>query len=730
MKALLISVFLLFAVSFFQPAHSATFNVTDSAGFQGALTSASTNNEDNTINLAAGTYSSTSGFTYSAIRHTLTIIGANIDATDDATIITSSSGTGITFTFSGSIQVSGITVQDCAATGLLFENASDDPAVATFNVSIQDSHFTGNGASGVIIDDQLFVGPVEVKDSIFDHNTHSTDGGGLSVYVANQNSSVTLTGNSFDQNHSDGTGGGAWLKTISTEGTDMTVGGSEEGEGNSFTSNTAETGSAGIFIQTYCNMSFVRNTLIGNTIPIDNFGATGGGVIIQYAGTGEFSNNIIQDNAAPSSGGFGVGTFLEGSIGTINMNANLVSGNASLDYGGGSIAMAVLSAPVVVTNNIIVSNSVTGPSSTVAGLNIAIPPYATSVQEIDVINNTFAQNNAELYFTGGLVISSEKAGIVANLYNNIFWENSLGSETGQDVYVYYTAWEGMNLLNNNVSEVCVSDGILLSCAGPDDPFFQDYNTISGMLSSSNNILVDPDFFATGDLVDQYSLSANSPMIQVGDPLAPQLPEFDYTGTVPMDTPNPDLGALQYCVPSLSISITPNSDEIILGENVTWTVSLIDSANCVSNDNTLTLTFTNSEFVSGDVASASLYQKIATALRANLNTVTCSGSGTTATCTITQIPNASSLNLSVLGSTSSLGAISLSATLSNALATASASGMGSAMVIPAPSPSPGDLSGAGCELNKNDSPSFSRLLMFWWMLSVLLIVRNSMRGESS
>lgn len=704
--------------------------MTDSAGFQGALTSASTNNEDNTINLAAGTYSSTSGFTYSAIRHTLTIVGANVDATDDATIITSSSGTGITFTFSGSIQVSGITVQDCAATGLLFENASDDPVVATFNVSIQDSHFTGNGASGVIIDDQLFVGPVEVKDSIFDHNTHSTDGGGLSVYVANQNSSVILTGNSFDQNHSDGTGGGAWLKTISIEGTDMTVGGSGEGEGNSFTSNTADTGSAGIFIQTYCNMSFVGNTLIGNTIPIDNFGATGGGVIIQYAGTGEFSNNIIQDNSAPSSGGFGVGTFLEGSIGTINMNANLVSGNASLDYGGGSIAMAVLSAPVVVTNNIIVSNSVTGPSSTVAGLNIAIPPYATSVQEIDVINNTFAQNNAELYFTGGLVISSEKAGIVANLYNNIFWENSLGAETGQDVYVYYTAWEGMNLLNNNVSEVCVSDGILLSCAGPDDPFSQDYNTISGMLSSSNNILVDPDFFGAGDLADQYSLSANSPMIQVGDPSAPQLPEFDYTGTVPMDTPNPDLGAVQYCVPSLSITITPNSNTIILGENVTWTVSLIDSANCVSNDNTLTLTFTNSEFVSGDVASASLSQKIATALRANLNTVTCSGSGTTATCTITQIPNASSLNLSVLGSTSSLGAISLSATLSNALATASASGMGSAMVIPAPSPSPGDLSGAGCELNKNDSPSFSRLLMFWWMLSVLLIVRNSMRGESS
>ncbi len=722
MKALLISVFLLFAVSFLKPAYSATFNVTDSTGFQAALTSASTNNEDNTINLAAGTYSSTSGFTYSAIRHTLTIVGANVDATDDATVITSSSGTGITFTFSGTIQVSGITVQDCAATGLLFENASDDPAVATFNVSIQDSHFTGNGASGVIVDDQLFVGPVEVKNSVFDHNTHSSDGGGLYVYVANQNSPVTLTGNSFDQNHSDGTGGGAWLKTLSIEGTDMTVGSSVEGEGNSFTSNTAETSSAGIFIATYCNMSFVGNTLIGNTIPIDisHFGATGGGVIIQYAGTGEFSNNVIQNNSAPSSGGFGVGTFLEGSIGTINMNANLISGNSSEDYGGGSIAMAVLSAPIVVTNNIIVDNSVTGPSSTVGGLNIAIPPYATSVQEIEVINNTFVQNNAELYFTGALAITSEKAGIVANLYNNIFWENSLGSETGQDVYVYYTAWEGMNLLNNNVSEVCVSDGILLSCAGPDDPFFQDYNTISGMLSSSNNLFEDPVFFATGDLVDQYSLAANSPMIQVGDPSAPQLPEFDYTGTVPMDTPNPDLGALQYCVPNLSITITPNSETIVLGENVTWTVALIDSAHCASNNNTLTLSFTNSEFQSGSLTSASLSRQLISAFAAA--SVVCTGSGSSASCTISQIAADSTVNVNIVGNTLALGTVGLSASLSNSLATASASGSGTAIVVagPGPGPSPDSLSGAGCSLSKSPSESHLSFWMFSWVILLPLI----------
>jgi len=715
---------------FSRPLFAATFNVTDSTGFQNALNTAGSNGEDNTINLAAGTYSSSSGFTYSATRHTLNIVGANTNAADDATIITSNSGSGIHFIFSGSINVSGITVQNCAASGLLFENASDDPVVATFNVSIQDSHFTGNGASGVIIDDQLFVGPVEVKDSIFDHNTHSSDGGALYVYVPNDNSSVTLTGNSFDQNHSDATGGGAWLKTLSIDGTDMTVGGSGEGEGNSFTSNTAETGSAGIYIGTDCNMSFVGNTLIGNTIPIDiaHFGATGGGVIIQYAGTGEFSNNVIQDNSASSSGGFGVGTFLEGSVGTINMNANLVSGNTSEDYGGGSVAMAVLSSPIMITNNIIVDNNVTSSSSTVGGLNVVVPSYATSVQEIAVINNTFSQNSAETYFAGGLAISPQKAGIVANVYNNIFYKDDSPLNM-KDVYVNAAdpAWGGLNFYNNdivnadpsNTTNVCIedpNDSYTVKCNNGND--FSNLTAITGVnvgpLNGSNEYTlygVDPGFFGLGDLVEQYSLAANSPMIQAGDPSAPQLPEFDYTGTVPMDTPNPDLGALQYCIPHLAIEIQSTSEEVVLGENVIWNVSLPNSANCASSNNTLTLSFTNAQYQSAELA-AGLSQALDRVF-ASSSSVFCTGSGTTATCTITNIPNASAVNLSVVATTQSLGTTSLSASLSNALGTASASGTGTASVVPN-----AGLSG-GCSMHKNNSENCLNFFIFAGILFLSL-----------
>lgn len=747
MKRLFLAVFCGSLALFPGLLHAATFDVTDSTGFQAALDAASSNGDDsNTINLAAGTYSSNGGFTYSATDRSLTLAGANGDAGDDATVISSASGTGIAFIFSGSITVGGITVQD-SVTGLSFASASDDPDSAS-NVTLQNSHFTGNSAGGVSIDNG-FVGTTEILNNIFDHNTSSTQGAGLYVYTHNENSPITLKGNIFDQNtppdpdlpHAVLVGGGAWIKADSYTSS-VTIGGTGEGEGNIFTGNTALS-SGGIAVYTLANVSFVGNTLIGNSADPDDFSATGGGAGIQYISMGEFSHNVVQDNSAFSSGGLLMGPLPGGGDSTLVLNANLFSGNSSKDCGGANLSFYTRGAPLVVTNNIFVDNSVETFLATAGGLCIVEPNNPSDdPEDINVINNTFANNAAVVdpltTYVGALSVQPQQAGVVVNLYNNIFYKN-ISAFLMKDVYISAAdpAWGGLNFFNNDIVNADSSNTTNVCIQDPNDAYQDKCNdgsdfstlpdtTVSGSANSYSLYEVDPDFFAAGDLADYYSLSADSPMIQAGSSSAPQLPTYDYTGTVPMDTPNPDIGALQYCVPNLGIEISSAADTVVLGDDITWTVSLPNSANCVSNENTLTLVFTNSEYQSGDVASASLAQKLASVLQASSGSVSCTGSGSSATCTITTIPNASAVNLSVVASTQALGPVGLSATLSNALGTASASGAGSVTVVPGSSPSPLDLSGAGCALNEHASPN----IYYVWMclLMLLPVLKIRMRGE--
>jgi len=743
-----------FAFCLSQPLHAATFNVTDSAGFQSALDSASNNGDDsNTINLAAGNYSSNGGFTYSAIDRSLTLVGANVDASDDATVISSSSGDGITFLFTGSVQVSGITVQD-SDTGLVFSESGDALIGSALSVTLQNSHFTGNSNGGVVIANEHMVGAVEVRDCIFDHNTKSSQGAGLYVLTQNINSPITLTGSTFDHNtppdpdqpHALLVGGGAFLRSEAyDDSSPITVGGMGEGDGNAFTSNTALSG-GGIDIYTLSSVSFVGNTLRGNSADPEDFSATGGAVGIRYVAAAEFSHNIVQDNSAFSSGGLLMGPIPGGIESTLVLNANLFSGNSSKDCGGANLSFYTRGAPLLVTNNIFVDNYVETQLATAGALCIAEPnnPW-DDPEDIDVINNTFVNNAAVVdplsTYVGALSIQPQQAGVVVNLYNNIFYKN-ISAFDMKDVYISAAdpAWGGLNFFNNNVvnadpsntKNVCIedpNDSYQVKCNDGSDFSTLPDTTVSGSANPYSLYEVDPVFFAQGNLADYYSLSANSPLIQAGDPDAPQLPEFDYTGTVPMDTPKPDLGALQYCVPSLSIEISSSAETVVLGESLTWTISLPNSANCASNDNTLALTFTNSSYESGDLASASLAKKLASVLHASSGSVSCTGSGSSATCEISAIPNASSVSLSVVASTQALGPIGLSATLSNALGTASASGSASATVVPGGSPPPLDLSGAGCGLAANASPRLSTLWVFMCILSMMIITRNSIKGES-
>lgn len=721
MKRLLVSSFLLAAVLFSKSINAATFNVTDSAGFAAALSTASSNGEDNTINVAGGTYSSASGFSYSATNHSLTIVGAG----QSSTFMTASAGDALSLTYAGTVTVSGITFQSSSGSGILVESEIG----SALNLEVSACRFLGNNNSGmrihnnaveeigsIHIHDNLFQNnktndaggglfisgegdfgtAVQVNDNVFDHNTSnvypsfpSGGGAGVWIFMFAENSPLTFTGNIFQNNSSVNDGGAAFLYTRSPHSL-VTIGGSEEGEENLFTGNNGLS-SGGIYISSASGATFMGNTLIGNSCT-----GEGGAVRIVYdGGHVEFSNNIIQNNVALYKGGFSIGaSALNHPPVTFNMNANLISGNRSTDDGGGALALVALSDTATITNNVFVENIGDTSSASVGGLDIS----SQANQEIDVINNTFAYNSSEGFGGGLMIVPGDTTFTMSvNVYNNLFWENSSGfGGFGPDTYVYGGVspilWAGMTFNNNDATGVCVNDGTE-SCNTGDD-----FSAIVDTSASANLYNIDPQFFGRGNILDYYSLQSDSPVIQQGSAGAPSLPEFDYTGTVPMDTP-PDLGALQYCVPSLSVAITSSSDPVILGDNITWTITLSNSANCASNDNTLNLSFTSSELVS--------------AVQASSSAVTCSGSGSSATCILSQIAANSSVSLSAVSSASSLGSVSLNASLSNSLETASASGSGSVTVV---SPSP--LSGAGCELNKSTSENH---LSLWMMGFVLLLL---------
>ena len=130
-----------------------TFNVTNPDGFQVALTEAQSNKEDDTINVAAGTYNITSTLHYSTYNgdsgHKLTIQGAGADK--------------IVLDGGGSVQILYINTDadnnggdaggDVTIRGMAFENGNGGNGGGVYvhgssiNITIKESTFSGNSAS-------------------------------------------------------------------------------------------------------------------------------------------------------------------------------------------------------------------------------------------------------------------------------------------------------------------------------------------------------------------------------------------------------------------------------------------------------------------------------------------------------------------------------------------------------------------------------------------------------
>ncbi len=665
-----------------------------------ALSAASSNGDDNTINLAAGTYSSSSAFTYTASNHSLTLSGAGADST----FVTATADNAMNFTFSGTVTVSGITVQDSSGSGLRFSN---DASGSSFNVSISNCSFLNNHDSGVWIEnpDADLDGAITIHQSTFDGNSTGTRGGGLHIETG-ATIPVEVTNNLFNQNHADGNGGGVWIHNLGADspttfqgntlqynnsldtgggayfqnqgGTEspIVIGGATAALGNTFSFNNAtNTGAVSAHSEGGGGMTFQNNIVTGNT------GFTEGGAInlIIYLGDIVFSNNTIQNNPNLLGGAFQVQTVNTGQPTTFTMNANLISGNSGTDFGGGSLAFAYLSSPAVITNNVFVDNFGVSSSSSVGAFGIG----SSTDQAINITNNTFA-NNISNSFAGGLFLSPTNAAIVFNVYNNLFWENESAYPQEADLFVYSPIWTGMNLYNNDLTTVCV-DGTPATCNSGSD-----FSGLANTNASANLYNTDPLFVGTGDLVNYYSLQSTSPVIQQGDSDAPNLPSYDYTGLVLIDTP-PDLGALQFAIYGLSITITSDASSVGVGDDLSWTVTLTNASNAFTGDLTAEIMGENQTIIS----------------------VSCSDTDPLA-CSLSSLEPGASVTFQVTTQAAEVGTLTLSVSVSNGGSTISTTSSGSAIAT--------GIAG-GCGLNEFAPFHLSNLWIYGGMLLLWLTKRK-------
>ena len=197
-----------------------TFNVTSPEEFQSALTIAQSNGQDDTINVAEGTYIITSTLTYSTNNgdsgHKLTIQGAGADKT----VLVDGGGDQILDINTDADKNGGDAGGDVTIKGMAFENGNADVAGggvdvvgSSINITIKQCAFSGNSArydgGGVYAWLSLDLATLNIYNNIFFDNIASAgrnDGDDLYIGISYEGATVNLYNNNFSGNANFDTG--------------------------------------------------------------------------------------------------------------------------------------------------------------------------------------------------------------------------------------------------------------------------------------------------------------------------------------------------------------------------------------------------------------------------------------------------------------------------------------------------------------------------------------------
>jgi hypothetical protein len=350
MKRVLFYAVVLLAVAMPHSVSADVFNVTTTLEFQTALTNAQNNGQDDTINVAAGTYNITATLTYNPTEnHSLTIVGA---------------GAGTTILDGGN----SVRILDMDTTGVPVSDANAH--ITLQGMTFQKGTIVGSGA-GLRVETNAAT--ITYENCAFSNNdAGNADGGGAQAY--NNSGAITLTNNTFSGN-SAGSGGGVYAESSS---------GAVLFTNNTFSSNTTTSEGAGTYID--CNSGGV--TLTKNTFNENSAGWEGGGASIYPSdGTATLTNNIFSGN---TSANFGGGAYVHTGGATVRLTNNTFTGINTADSGGGLyVALYENTATGNIYNNLIRGNT-----ATTAGDDIYVdddPDDTGTPATVNLFNNDYTQ---------------------------------------------------------------------------------------------------------------------------------------------------------------------------------------------------------------------------------------------------------------------------------------------------------------------------------------------------
>ena len=395
---------------------------------------------------------------------------------------------------------SGVTIKDAGDTNVLLKDLTIEKNKGkqgggvhienSQNVTIDHCTIQGNTGTrggGIYTEHST----VEVKDSTFEKNTATDDGGAI---AATQNSSLTVRNSKVLENKAADTAGGILAEKSTLEVTDSIIDGNRASVGGGLyisdidapgetkedkpehtitrteiTNNTADGQGigGGIYLGAQ-KLTITDSKLTGNNT-ISKNGQTQGGAIVAYS-PGDFTldNTLIQGNTADVGGGIHVlSTKLRDSH-IILCNNTRITGNVANQFGGG-IFLDNMNNPAVLE---LVNASVDNNTANIAG---GIGNYGSIVVLKDgavLENNTAKQYGGGLYNRGKVTVESGATVMnnTASTYGGgLYNKGEATVESGAKLYNNHAALAGDDIYlvgkNSTLTLTKVGDDWMLDDCG-------------------------------------------------------------------------------------------------------------------------------------------------------------------------------------------------------------------------------------------------------------------------
>ena len=334
---------------------SATFNVSNPTEFQAALTTAQSNGEDDTINVAPGTYNITSILTYTTNDGDGSLTIQAQDIKNKPILDGQNNVSHLHIHNDDDNDKTGDEGQKITIKGLIFKRGRYGGGIhvetGKADILIENSEFIENlqeGGGGVTaISDS---GTITIRNNIFTKNG-ALGGGG--VYAGTGSGTIKLLDNTFSENTADLYAGGAFLQTES---------GTINIRGNTFSQNTAKRNAGGLYVDSYSGLIeldgnvFSGNSALGDGSTEPNGG--GGALLSANQWMVIMTNNIFYENHATDYAGGAAGVT---SAGYLVITNNTFYGNTAGNKAGGLLGwLESDSSHMIIYNNIVYSNSAGG----------------------------------------------------------------------------------------------------------------------------------------------------------------------------------------------------------------------------------------------------------------------------------------------------------------------------------------------------------------------------------